>query len=69
MNNSNNDLKRDFSIIFNEIEKHNNTNSQFTINGSDDEKLRNDESIRTISEICHDINNTDEHPVIYLTFS
>ena len=63
------DTKRDFSIIFNEIEKFHIENPSFNDNGINEEDLKNDATIREFTDICREINNTEPNPVVYLTFS
>ena len=63
------DTKRDFSIVFNEIEKFNLENPSFNDNGINEEDLKNDETIREFTDICREINNTEANPLVYLTFS
>jgi hypothetical protein len=63
------DTKRDFSIIFNEIEKFHIETPSFIDNGIKEEDLKNDETIREFTDICREINNTELNPVVYLTFS
>jgi hypothetical protein len=61
--------KKDFSIIFKEIEKFHLENPSFSDIGISDEDLRNDESIREFTEICRQINDLEADPTICLTFS
>ncbi len=64
-----NDNKKDFSIVFHEIEKFHAENPSFNDNGVREEDLQNDETIREFTNICRDINDTGTNPVVYLTFS
>jgi hypothetical protein len=61
--------KKDFSIIFEEIEKYHKENPSFINNFASEEDLRQDESIRAFSEICQEINSVSSTPNVYLTFS
>lgn len=63
------DDKRDFSIVFNEIEKFHIENPSFNENGINEEDLKNDETIREFTDICREINNNETNPTVYLTFS
>jgi hypothetical protein len=63
------DTERDFSIVFNEIEKFHIDNPSFNENGINEEDIKNDEIIREFSDICREINNTETNPAVYLTFS
>jgi hypothetical protein len=65
----NKDTKRDFSIVFNEIEKFYIENPSFNDNGINEEDIKNDETIREFTDICREINNTETNPIVYLTFS
>lgn len=65
----NNDKSRDFSIIFNEIEKFHEKDSSILNNLSKDEDITEDESIRKFGEICREISSNDCSTTVFLTFS
>ncbi len=59
---------RDFSIVFNEIEKYNIEDSSITENLVNEELLIQDESIREFSDICNEISTTSKDSSIFMTF-
>lgn len=61
--------KRDFSIIFDEIEKYNKKDSLIKDNIINDDELQQDESIRAFGEICREINSSETNSAIFMTFS
>lgn len=61
--------KKDFSIIFKEIEKFHLENPSFRDNDISEEDLKNDESIREFTEICRQINDSAADSTVCLTFS
>ena len=65
----NNDQRKDFSIIFNEIEKFHEKDSSILNNLSKEEDLAQDESIRKFGEICREISSNDCSTAVFLTFS
>jgi hypothetical protein len=64
-----NNSKKDFSIIFEEIEKFHLENPSFNDNGISEEDLKNDVTIREFTEICRQINDSETDSTVYLTFS
>jgi len=69
MEQNDNNLKKDFSIIFKEIEKFHLENPSFGDDGVTEEDLKNDESIREFTEICRQITDSESSSTVYLTFS
>lgn len=69
MEQNDNDSKKDFSVVFREIEKFHLENPLFNDNGVTEEDLKNDETIREFVEICRQINYPETNSTIYLTFS
>lgn len=69
MEQKDNNSKKDFSIVFKEIEKFHLENPSFNDNGVTEEDLKNDESIREFTEICRQINDSEANSTVYLTFS
>jgi hypothetical protein len=69
MEQNDNNSKKDFSIVFKEIEKFHLENPSFRDNGVNEEDLKNDESIREFTEICRQINDSEANSPVYLTFS
>ena len=69
MEQNDNNPKKDFSIIFKEIEKFHLENPSFNDNGVTEEDLQNDESIREFTEICRQITDSVTNSTVYLTFS
>ncbi len=62
--------KKDFTIIFKEIEKFHIEDSTIKDNIVNDEELQRDESIRIFGEICKEINNINENSsTVFMTFS
>ena len=61
--------KNDFSIIFKKIEEFNEQNSSFSDMGINNTDVQNDQTIREFSEICRQINDTSNNPIVYNTFS
>lgn len=64
-----NNLKKDFSVIFEEIEKFHVENPSFNDNGVSEEDIKNDVIIREFTEICRQINDSEPDSTVYLTFS
>jgi hypothetical protein len=64
-----NNSKKDFSIIFEKIEKFHLENPSFNDNGINEEDLKNDVTIREFTEICRQINDSETDSTVYLTFS
>jgi hypothetical protein len=64
-----NNSKKDFSIIFEEIEKFHLENPSFNENGINEEDLINDVTIREFTDICRQINDSGSDSAVYLTFS
>ena len=64
-----NNSKKDFSIIFEEIEKFHLENPSFNDNGINEEDLKNDVTIREFTEICRQIKDSETDSTVYLTFS
>lgn len=60
---------RDFSIIFEEIEKFSQKDSSIIDNIINDDLLQQDESIRAFSEICREINSNESNSTVFMTFS
>ncbi|MBU0765787.1 MAG: hypothetical protein KJ607_13240 [Bacteroidetes bacterium] len=60
---------RDFSIIFEEIEKYNQKDSSIKDNIVNDEELQQDESIRVFGEICRKISSNESNSTVFTTFS
>lgn len=60
---------RDFSIIFEEIEKFNQKDSSIKDNIIAEDVLQQDESIRAFSEICREINSNESNSTVFMTFS
>jgi hypothetical protein len=61
--------KKDFSVVFKEIEKFHLENPSFNDNGVTEDDLKNDETIREFTEICRQINDSETNSTVYLTFS
>ncbi len=61
--------KRDFTIIFEEIEKINQKDSSIKDNIISEDVLQQDESIRIFSEICREINSSENNSTVFMTFS
>ena len=60
---------RDFSIIFNEIDKFKEQNPSFVYSLMSESDLQQDENIREFSEICRQINSCDNPQLSFATFS
>jgi hypothetical protein len=60
---------RNFSIIFDEIEKFNQKDSSIRDNIINEDELQQDESIRTFGEICREINSNESNSTVFMTFS
>jgi hypothetical protein len=60
---------RDFSIIFEEIEKFSQKDSSIRDNIISEDVLQQDESIRAFSEICREINSNESNSAVFMTFS
>jgi hypothetical protein len=60
---------RDFSIIFEEIEKFSQKDSSIKDNIIAEDVLQQDESIRAFSEICREINSNESNSTVFMTFS
>lgn len=60
---------RDFSIIFEEIEKFSQKDSSIRDNIISEDVLQQDESIRAFSEICREINSNESNSTVFMTFS
>jgi len=60
---------RDFSIIFEEIEKFSQEDSSISDNIISEDALQQDESIRAFSEICREINTEESNSIVFMTFS
>ena len=60
---------RDFSIIFEEIEKFSQKDSSIKDNIITEDVLQQDESIRALSEICREINSNESNSTVFMTFS
>lgn len=60
---------RDFSIIFEEIERFNQKNTSIRDNFINEDELQQDESIRAFGEICREINSIGSNSAVFLTFS
>jgi len=60
---------RDFSIIFEEIEKFSQKDSSIKDNIITEDVLQQDESIRAFSEICREINSNESNSTVFMTFS
>lgn len=69
MEQNDNNSKKDFSIVFKEIEKFHLENPSLSDNGITEEDLQNDESIREFTEICRQIADSETNSTVYLTFS
>ncbi len=63
-----NSERKDFSIIFKEIERFHTGNPANNDNGINEEDILNNEVIRKFNDLCREINNSDDKPVDYLTF-
>ena len=64
-----NNTKKDFSIVFKEIEDFHLENPSFSDNSVNEEDLENYESIREFTEICRQIADSESSSTVYLTFS
>jgi len=64
-----NEINRDFSIIFKEIEKFQQRDSSINDNIVKEEDIQQDESIRAFGEICREINSTENNSAVFMTFS
>lgn len=64
-----NQEKKDFSIIFKKMEEYNEKNPSFAEVGVNSADLQNDQTIREFGEICRQINDTNNNPVVFQTFS
>ena len=62
-------FNRDFSMVFNEIDKFNLKDPTIKDNLVNDDILQMDESIRVFSEICREINSAENNSTVFLTFS
>ncbi|HNY62652.1 MAG TPA: hypothetical protein PLB61_00890 [Bacteroidales bacterium] len=60
---------RDFSIVFEEVEKYNLKDSSIKDNIVSDDLLEQDETIRAFIEICKEINTSENNSTIFMTFS
>ncbi|OFY62088.1 MAG: hypothetical protein A2V64_09020 [Bacteroidetes bacterium RBG_13_43_22] len=69
MEQKDNNLKKDFTVVFKEIEKFHSENPSYNDNGVAEEDLKNDETIREFAEICRQINDSETNSTVYLTFS
>ena len=67
--NNSNEIKNDFSIVFEKIEEYKKGNPSFAESGINCEDIKNDEAIRAFSDICREINSENNNPVVFLTFS
>ena len=65
----NNISKTDFSLVFNEIEKFHSENPSFKDNFIPCEDLQHNEIIKEFTDICREINNIGQNPIVYVTFS
>jgi len=63
------EVKRDFTIIFKEIEKFHQEDSSIKDNIVNEEDLQQDESIRAFGEICREINSSESNSAVFMTFS
>lgn len=61
--------KKDFSIIFQEIEKYHMSDASIQDNLLKEEDLEQDESIRAFGEICREISSEESTSLVFLTFS
>jgi hypothetical protein len=61
--------KRDFSIVFKEMENFNQRDSSVKDNIVSEEALQQDETIRAFGEICKEINSIENSSAVFLTFS
>ncbi|MFA5781847.1 MAG: hypothetical protein WC868_06220 [Bacteroidales bacterium] len=68
--NNSNEIKNDFSIVFEKIEEYNKKNPSIAESGINCEDIKNDEAIRAFSDICREISSdNNNNPVVFLTFS
>lgn len=65
----NNTLTKDFSLVFNEINKFHAENPSFRDNYISLEDLHHNEIIKEFTDICREINDIGTNPIVYLTFS
>lgn len=60
---------RDFSIIFQEIEKYNSQDPSIKDNMIKEDELKQEQSIRVFGEICREINTVENSSNVFVTFS
>jgi hypothetical protein len=63
------DKRSDFSIIFNEVDKFKSENPLFVYNLLSESDIQQDENIREFSEICQQINSSENTQYSFVTFS
>jgi len=63
------EVKKDFTIIFREMEKIYQEDPSIIDNIVNEEDLQQDESIRLFGEICRELNSSDNSSAVFKTFS